>query len=209
LSDRHRKHPEEKKKQEKTTGQVSVGNKEEDMEETEEEKVEKAPPVILSAEEYQSLMNQIEELKDRYLRTAADFDNFRKRAEKEKENVICYANEKLIGDLLPILDNLERALAADRDGTSVEGILEGVHLVRKQLQSVLEACGLEPVEAVGTPFDPMLHEAVGVLPSAAHKEGTVVSEMQKGYKLRGKVLRHSMVHVAAGHPGEGSEEEER
>lgn len=208
MNDRHRKHPEQKKKEEETTEEISVGP-EEVSEVCGESTEEQAPPVVLSAKDYQSLKDQIEELRDRYLRTAADFDNFRKRAEKEKENIVCYANEKLIGDLLPILDNLERALTADRNGTVVEGILEGVHLVRKQLQSVLEACGLEPVEAVGAPFDPMVHEAVGILPSDTHEEGTVVSELQRGYRLKGKVLRHSMVHVAAGKPGEGPGEEER
>ncbi len=207
MSDRHRKHTEEERK--KAAGAAPGVDEEAGFEKTGEEKAEKAPPVTLGAEEYQSLLNQVEEMRDRYLRAAADFDNFRKRAEKEKENVVCYANEKLIGELLPILDNLERALAADRNGSTVGGILEGVHLVRQQLQSVLAACGLEPVDAVGTPFDPMLHEAVGVLPSESHEEGTVVSELQKGYKLKGKVLRHSMVHVAGGHPDKGSREEER
>ena len=169
---------------------------------------EKGQPVILSAEEYGALMAQIEELKDRYLRAAADFDNSRKRAEKERENIICYANEKLIGDLLPILDNLERALSSDQDGTGVESILEGVHMVSRQLHSLLIACGLEPVQAVGSEFDPQIHEAVGVLPSENHKEGTVVSEFQKGYRLKGKVLRHSMVHVA-GKSGGGPTGEER
>ena len=168
---------------------------------------DKIPSVPLSAEECGALQAQIEELKDRYLRTAADFDNFRKRVEKERENFVCYANEKLISDLLPILDNLERALSADQNGINVESVLEGVRMVIKQLNSVLTACGLEPVQAVGAVFDPQIHEAVGVLPSEQHDEGTVVSELQRGYKLKGKVLRHSMVHVA-GQPGGGSTEEE-
>lgn len=209
MSDRHRKHPEPEKKPDDSSGPAFAGQEEEVLKTEREEKGEKKSAVVLSAEEYRSLLNQIRELKDRYLRTAADFDNFRKREEKERQNIVCYANEKLIGDLLPILDNLERALAADRDGTTVEGILEGVQLVRKQLHSVLEACGLEPVEALGAPFDPMIHEAVGVLPSEKHEEGTVVSELQKGYKLKGKVLRHSVVHVAGRRPGDtpGGEEQ--
>jgi len=208
LSDRHRKHPETEKKPADPSGPASAGQEEEILK-TEEERKEKEPSVVLSAGEYRSLLGQIQELKDRYLRTAADFDNFRKREEKERQNIVCYANEKLVGDLLPILDNLERALAADTDGTTVEGILEGVHLVRKQLHSVLEACGLEPVEALGAPFDPMIHEAVGVLPSETQEEGTVVSELQKGYRLKGKVLRHSVVHVAGRRSGNAPGGEEQ
>jgi molecular chaperone GrpE len=78
----------------------------------------------------------------------------------------------------------------------IESVLEGVRMVSDQLHSVLSSCGLEPVEAVGGPFDPQHHEAVGVLPSEDHVEGTVISELQRGYRLKGKVLRPSMVHVA-------------
>lgn len=206
MSDHQKKQPEKGKKTDDPGVRIPVNGDGVDPIPTGEE--EKIQTVTLSAEEYGVLMAQIEELRDRYLRAAADFDNFRKRAEKEKENIICYANEKLIGDLLPILDNLERALSADREGTSVESILEGVHMISGQLHSVLKACGLEPVQSVGSEFDPQVHEAVGVLPSENHEEGTVVSEFQKGYRLKGKVLRHSMVHVA-GQPGGSSTGEER
>lgn len=164
--------------------------------------------VTVPVQEYEELLAQIEELKDRYLRVAADFDNYRKRAEKEKEEIVCYANEKLISDLLPVVDNLERALAADPEGLNIESILNGVRLVNQQLHSVLSGCGVEPVHAVGTAFDPRIHEAVGVLEPGEHDEGTVLAELQKGYKLKGKVLRHSVVHVA-GQPGGDSEESER
>ena len=90
----------------------------------------------------------------------------------------------------------------------MESILDGVRMVNRQLQYVLTGCGLEPVQAVGSAFDPQVHEAVGVLPSGDHDEGTVLAELQKGYKLKGKVLRHSMVHVAGQADG-SSEEGER
>lgn len=167
-----------------------------DMEETQTEAAE-TEPVTISREEYEDLVDQAAKAREQYLLAVADFENYRKRMEKEKENIVCFANERLIQELLPILDNLQRALSMELDQAGANSILEGVRMVSGQLHSVLGACGLEPVEAVGSPFDPQYHEAVGVLPSEEHDEGTVVSELQKGYSLKGKVLRPSMVHVAA------------
>lgn len=152
--------------------------------------------VTMPIEQYENLRAEAFELKDRYLRVVADFDNYRKRVAKEKEDLVCFANERLICDLLPVLDNLERALSVDLDQAGMDNVLAGVKMVSEQLHSLLHSCGLEPVEAVGQIFDPNHHEAVGVLPTTDQDEGTVVSEMQKGYSLKGKILRHSMVHVA-------------
>ena len=163
--------------------------------------------VTLPIEEYETLRAEAAELKDRYLRVVADFDNYRKRVAKEKEDLVCFANERLICDLLPVLDNLERALSVDLDQAGMDSVLAGVKMVSEQFHSLLHSCGLEPVEAVGHTFDPNHHEAVGVLPTADHDEGTVISEMQKGYSLKGKVLRPSMVHVA-GKPVDDNNREE-
>ena len=152
--------------------------------------------VTIPLVEYETLKAEAAELKDRHLRAVADFDNLRKRVVKEREDIICFANERLISDLLPILDNLERALSMNLDKAGMDSVVDGVKMVSEQLHAVLVTCGLEPLEAVGTSFDPNRHEAVGVLPSGKHDEGTVVAEMQKGYSLKGKILRHSMVHVA-------------
>lgn len=172
-----------------------------DIEETVSEPVEGEPvekgSVTISREEYEIFVAEAARSREQYLLAVADFDNFRKRAEREKEDVVCFANEKLIHELLPILDNLQRALSMELDQVGADSILEGVRMVSSQLHSVLGACGLEPVEAVGGPFDPQHHEAVGVLPSEEHDEGTVISELQKGYRLKGRILRPSMVHVAA------------
>jgi molecular chaperone GrpE len=153
-------------------------------------------PVTISREEYNALVSEAERAKEQYMLAVADFDNFRKRVQREKEEIVCFANEKLILDLLPILDNLQRALSMELDKAGTESILEGVRMVTDQLHTVLGACGLEPVNAVGGPFDPQYHEAVGVLPSDEHDEGTVISELQKGYSLKGRILRPSVVHVA-------------
>ncbi len=163
--------------------------------------------VTIPLVEYETLKAEVAELKDRHLRAVADFDNFRKRVAKEREDIICFANERLISDLLPILDNLERALSMDLDKAGMDSMVDGVRMVSKQLHAVLVTCGLETLDAVGTSFDPNRHEAVGVLPSGKHDEGTVVAEMQKGYSLKGKILRHSMVHVAGKPAGDREEED--
>lgn len=163
---------------------------------TEDENVDKSPEVTITLEKYEEMKSTIEELKDLHLRVAADFDNYRKRMEKEREAIVCFANERLISDLLPILDNLDRALDADHDGSHSGDILEGVRMISDQLHKVLQQCGLEPVSSLGKPFDPSIHEAVGVLSSPDHEDGTVINELQKGYRLKGKVVRPSMVHVA-------------
>lgn len=195
----HRKDKADEGREAGHTVKVSVGPEEESKDTTDGAQTVAEPEVVtIPAAELEAMKAEIEELKDKYLRTAADFDNFRKRQEKEREELICYANERLIGDLLPILDNLERALGASLDETSTESILAGVRMVSEQLHGVLRSCGLEPIPSVGGRFDPNLHEAVGVLPSGAHDEGTVLSELQRGYALKGKVLRPSMVHVASG-----------
>jgi len=163
--------------------------------------------ITISLPEYVDLKTEIEELKDNMLRAAADYDNFRKRMEKERENIICYANEQLIMDLLPVLDNLERALAGEHADAEIQSILEGVKMISGHLHEVLKKCGLETLRSAGHPFDPNIHEAVGVVEDSDHEEGIVVTEFQKGYKLRGKVLRPSIVHVSGSKPGETEEEE--
>lgn len=167
-----------------------------------------AEPVTISREEYDALVAEGEQAKEQYLLAVADFENHRKRVQREKEDIVCFANEKLVLELLPILDNLQRALTMELDKAGMESVLEGVRMVTGQLHSVLGACGLEAVEAVGRPFDPQYHEAVGVLPSDEHDEGTVISELQKGYSLKGKILRPSMVHVAGQSSGNNDTEED-
>jgi molecular chaperone GrpE len=176
--------------------EIPVTEVEGSVEGTDEDKTVEAEPVTISREEYDALKAETARAREQYLLAVADFENYRKRVEREKEDIVCFANEKLIHEILPILDNLERALGLELNKAGAESILEGVRMVSSQLHTVLGACGLKQVEAVGGPFDPKYHEAVGVLPSADHDEGTVISELQKGYSLKGKVLRPSMVHVA-------------
>lgn len=181
-----------------------------DIEDTASEQTEEVPvedeTVTISREEYETLEAQAAQSKEQYLLVVADFENFRKRVEREKEHIVSFANENLIHDLLPVLDNLQRALSTELDRAGIDSVLEGVRMVNDQLHSVLGSRGLEAVMTVGDPFDPQHHEAVGVLPSEEHDEGIVVSELQKGYRLKGKILRPAMVHVA-GQPSDTDSDE--
>ena len=129
-------------------------------------------------------------------RLQADFDNYRKRTQKEKTELIKYASERLVVDLLPVLDNFERAVSAAKVNPDFASFSQGVEMILRQMQTALSKEGLKAMEAVGQPFDPNLHEAVLRVDSEEHLENTVVEELQKGYYLKEKVLRPCMVKVA-------------
>lgn len=131
---------------------------------------------------------------DRLLRLQADFENFRRRTRQEKDDYYKYASEQLVIALLPVLDNFGLALAAE--GDSIEGFKAGVEMIYKQLLDVLATEGVTPIQAVGEPFDPTRHEAVAQDDSGEHPANTVVEEFRRGYFLRDKVIRPSMVKVA-------------
>lgn len=128
----------------------------------------------------------------RYLRLMADFQNYKKRVEKEKTDLYSYANEKLITELLDIVDNFERALEQEAVG---EGFKEGMEMIFKQLSGVLEKSGLAEIAALGEDFDPNVHNAVMTEETEEYESGKVSGVMQKGYTLNGKVIRPSMVKV--------------
>ena len=139
------------------------------------------------------------ELKDQYLRKAADFDNYRKRMIKEKQDAIDYANTNLLVDLVQILDDFDRAIAfggAQEAGSPAAAFANGVGMIRSQLGSLLEnKYGLAYYPAKGASFDPMLHEAIGTIPNPGVKEPTVAEEFTKGYKLKDRIIRVSKVMV--------------
>lgn len=135
-----------------------------------------------------------EEYYDRMLRLQADFENYRRRTQKEKEELWKYASEQLIVSLLPVLDNLERALAARDDDPA--RVAEGVDMIYRQLQDVLTREGLSCIPAVGEEFDPSCHEAMLQQKTDRHPDNTVLEELQKGYLLKDKVIRPAMVKVA-------------
>lgn len=144
-------------------------------------------------DEVAALRREVEELRDRSVRTLADFDNFRKRAEREREELRRYAVLELVRELLGVVDNLERALAADG---SVEDLKRGVEMTLRHLLDLLRREGLREVDAVGEAFDPAVHEAVSRHEGPAVAEPTVTRELQRGYLLRDRLVRPAMVEVA-------------
>ena len=140
---------------------------------------------------------EVEEHRDRYLRAAAEFDNARKRAAREREEYTRYANESLLRELLPVLDNFERALQAARGEPAAAAVAAGVELIQRELLRVLEKFGVTSFTSVGQPFDPERHEAIARVPAQGRPEGTVADETARGYLLNGRVLRPAMVTVAS------------
>lgn len=132
----------------------------------------------------------------RFLRTQADFDNFRRRTRQEKEEMAKYAAAGLIESLLPVIDNFERAIEAGKATDPASSLLQGIEMVYKQLKDALASAGLEEIDCLGKPFDPFQHEAVMREPSEEHEEGTVIDVLQKGYRLKERVIRPAMVKVS-------------
>ena len=141
---------------------------------------------------------EIAELKDKYLRTLADTENSRKRVRQQSEESVRIQREAILRDLLPIIDNLERALTAARSGTDAKTIVDGVEMTVRALHDFLRAQGVTPVQSVGQPFDPNRHEAVDHVASVAHPPNTVVDEFHRGYLIGERVLRPARVSVAKG-----------
>ena len=150
-----------------------------------------------------SLREQLEAAKaerdanhDRWVRTVAEFENYRKRAQRESEQERQYQAYAVLRDLLPGLDNLQRAIAAAETSKNADELVRGVQMVAKQFEEVLARYSARPIDAVGKPFDPNLHEALTQIPSADHPPMTVLQEVEKGYTLHDRVLRPSKVIVS-------------
>jgi molecular chaperone GrpE len=142
-----------------------------------------------------ALRRERDALQDRLLRTAAEFDNYRKRIDRERRDQADNAVADALEDLLPIMDNLERALQAPA-GEDVDAYRKGVELIHKQMTDLLRKRGVKPIDAVGTIFDPNYHQAVVQEVSADHRDGEVMEELRRGYTLGERLLRPSMVKVA-------------
>ena len=151
-----------------------------------DDKIEESNPL---QEKYDALNNQ-------YIRLAADFDNYRKRQEQEKEALLKYGAESTLKKMIEVLDNFERGLKAIETVDDCEKVKECYNLAYKNFTDVLTKAGLETIKAEGETFDPNFHEAVMQTPSTEHPEHTIIAELQKGYKLGDKVLRPTLVNVA-------------
>ncbi|MBR2707062.1 MAG: nucleotide exchange factor GrpE [Mogibacterium sp.] len=166
--------PEEEKAEEKAKEKAEA-----DAEAEPEEKKEEA-----SAEEQES---------ERYMRLMAEFQNFKRRAAKEKSDIHAFANERIVGDLLPVMDNFERALETETD--DIEAYAKGMQLIFEQMKTALEKAGLKEIEALGLDFDPNVHNAVMTDNTEEYENDKISKVLQKGYKLNDKVIRPSMVAV--------------
>lgn len=156
-----------------------------------------------ATEDVEKLRAERDEFKDLLLRKTAEFENYRRRNEKERRELSEYANADLLSDILPLLDNLERALGSAADtrnsgdpGAALSAYRAGVELIRRQFLDLLKRKGVTPIEALGADFDPHFHQAVTREASDAHRDGEVMEELQRGYKLGDRLLRPAMVKVA-------------
>ena len=150
----------------------------------------------LLEEEVARLQSALDEQQQKWLRAQADFDNFRRRTQKEKDQLGKYASMKLIMELVPVIDNFERAMTSVPQHAEAESFVKGIDMIFRQLDQVLKGEGLIVMETVGHPFDPEFHQAIMQVESEEHEEGIVVEEVQKGYMLKDKVLRPASVKVS-------------
>jgi molecular chaperone GrpE len=144
------------------------------------------------------LRRERDEFKDLLLRKTAEFENFRKRTERERQTQAEVAAADLLQDLLPLVDDLERALKADAGGEGAEAYRRGVELIHRQLGEILRKRGVRPIEALGADFDPYYHQAVTYEPAEGRRDGEIIEEFRRGYMLGDRLLRPSMVKVAKG-----------
>ena len=195
---------EEAKKNATETGTPEEEPETEDVEETtetseeepEKESEEGTSKRLFGKKKKDKKDEKIEELTDRVARQMAEFDNFRKRTEKEKSQMYEVGAKDIIEKILPIVDSFERGLAAVAEDQKADPFVDGMDKVYKQLITTLESAGVTPIEAVGKPFDPEFHNAVMHIDDESLEENIVVEEFQKGYMYRDSVVRHSMVKVA-------------
>ncbi|MZG54066.1 MAG: nucleotide exchange factor GrpE [Nitrospinae bacterium] len=169
-------------------------NDETSKEEKEVEEKKELTPLEQLQEKIQLKDEEIAKQKDTFLREKAELENFKKRLTKEKDDFVQFANERLLKELIQIEDNLERALEVPN--ATLESLKEGVEMIQKQFSTFLKNQKAEPIEALGKPFDPNLHEVLNQQESEEHEENTVIQEYSKGYTLNGRILRSAKVVIA-------------
>ncbi len=160
------------------------------------EKAKETKPESDLATRLKEKEKEAQENYERYLRVSAEMENFKKRLEKEKMETLRFANEEMIKALIPVLDNLERAVEHGRESDNSKGLLEGVEMTYKGFLAVLEKFGVSQLEALGSEFDPNFHEAVMVQEDPQEPPGRVISQAQKGYVMHNRLLRPAMVVVS-------------
>ena len=160
----------------------------------EENDLAELDPVKILEKDLLDAKNELIEQKDKFVRLQAETDNFRKRLSREKKEFSQYANERLFKELLPIFDNFERAL--EDPSNDIKSLKEGLEMILKQFSSFLEKEKVEPIEAIGKTFDPMIHEVLTSEESSEHEENTIISQFVKGYTINNRVIRPSQVVIS-------------
>jgi len=163
---------------------------------------EAAPPDPLEAAKAEA-----QKFREQLLRTAADFDNFRKRSRREQEDATRRGKETTLKELLPVFDNLERATASAETAPDVKSVADGLRMVNKQFTSTLDRLGIKRVPTIGQPFDPALHEAIQHIESKEHPAGVIAAEIQAGYSFGDHLIRAALVAVSKGPPAEAAKDE--
>ncbi len=171
--------------------------------------IEVEPPQPTAEQRIAELQAKVVDSHDKYIRSVAELDNVRKRARKDNEEARVDAQSRVLREMLPVIDNLERAVAhASQTGDGASGVLEGIQLVLRQFAQALERCNVHPVAARGLPFDPTQHEAVSQMVTADAPAGSVVEVMQTGYRIGERLLRPALVVVAKAPPAPPSADDE-
>jgi molecular chaperone GrpE len=211
LTEEKVKHPNSEKISEKPFGdeeQLTDENKEK-TKNADEIKPDTAEEELVVEDVISKLEAENKELKDKFLRKVAEFENYKRRIENDQLNFLKYANENLIKELLPILDDFERSLNFTGDESNPNNIIEGIKLIYDKFQKVLTYYGLREIESLNKPFDFHLHEALLQVPKDDVPPHTVVEEVEKGYMLKDKVIKHAKVIVSCDSNGEKSENESK
>jgi molecular chaperone GrpE len=168
--------------------------------ESQDQEEEEIPLTKMTKAQLIKKIEKVQEASDKnldlYIRSQAEIDNLKKRYQKERQGLVKFANESLIKQLLPVVDNLEKAITHSQDEDSIEAIRDGVDLTLKGLTDILQKAGVETVESVGEQFDPNFHEAVSEMADDGVEPGTVIKDLQKGYILNQRLIRPSMVIVS-------------
>ncbi len=177
--------------------QAKAEKKQKNSPDTAESSEQQQPSIEELQKQIQQLKQQLEQLNDKYLRLAAEYDNYRKRTLKEKAELIKTASERVLIDLLPIIDDFDRAMEHINKASDIEALKQGIQLIYNQFKNFLKKQGVQEIQAIGQKLDTDLHEAVQQVPATdPDQKGKIVHVIQKGYKLNDKVIRHAKVVVA-------------
>ena len=167
-----------------------------------------AAPEATPPDPLEAAKAEAQKFREQLLRTAADFDNFRKRSRREQEDAQRRGKETTLKELLPVFDNLERATASADTAPDVKSVADGLRMVNKQFTSTLDRLGIKRVPTIGQPFDPALHEAIQHIESTEHPAGVIAAEIQAGYSFGEHLIRAALVAVSKGPPAEAASTDE-